>query len=944
MSSPPSQSIESGRARLPSVGDSIHGYEILKEIGQGGMGRVYLAQKQGQRYAIKVLHHASKDARRRFEREIQSLLKVDRHPHIIRVHESFDFESWPCFSMDWVEGQNLDDWLKQQPAPLPPEQALAMLAVIAKTVHFVHLSGVLHRDLKGSNILIRSTDQALFLMDFGLAHVAELETITRSQETLGTPHFMAPEQIDAGQEIGPAADVWALGVLLFQLLTRSYPFEDASAVGLVRKILMEQPPYEQHPGLNKQAQLILKKALAKDPQRRYASAKDLAEDCERVLKGQSLSHEHWRQLQSQSLLRRLTPLLVLLLLGLGLGLFWAWPSESKQAAKLWKMQLIAEGQSLTQALKKEELLLPETVTALLLDRDGYPNPVSERHRARSERCLKELDHFLEKTLKPLTETQRAISAELLNRQRRQFLQSWQQLLRSLLRPKDQPQGSRNLKRLSFGPMIRALQALAEERPEELREAFLESSRSSLFQLMACLGAMRQRQWRQAQTHWQQFEPPAGFDKACEALSADILRGVALQALFAESLNSTRCFKALSQYAKHHQSAKEGEPWRELNEGIQSRFKTLAAPKRQAALILALQRLQKTFAGLKAPTPSTEACRLLADEAAREGRHNDALVIYFKLKKAKPEAVIPEQYSVTEISPLLLKYYYSRKLMKIVDLIVKFAHEGRLVRIPDNITDILQQKRSYQNWQRRNGSNDLVNVLRLLNDFEHFRRASKTIVKFLKTKTREFDAEMPRLKSYPMAVRCKVLSQSAWAHIVLEEQTRQSIKPKLRAELAERLERALKLDPTEPDVIHKLLFLCLEPGHRDRGRHLDEAERWAKHRNWAMRQGLLHKDRALERPLEPIFERDLNQTLSFVDAGRAELLLAGSASQLKEALKYALRSYKRMPGASNTYILLSVYLKRKQLSEARGLLKRHPAFRAFEPYKDLIRQFPELFKD
>ncbi|MBZ0268647.1 serine/threonine protein kinase, partial [bacterium] len=268
--------------------DRIGPFRIVRELGRGGMGVVYLAQQERprRRVALKVVSSASPEILRRFEREADLLARL-QHPHIARVYESGGAGGRPYLAMEYVDGVPLEAWTAK--ASLGAK--LELLAEVADAVHHAHRQGVLHRDLKPGNILVETTaDGAAHpkVLDFGVARAlgGEARTMTMRTEPgrlLGTVPFMSPEQVEGdSSRLDARSDVYSLGILAYWLLAGDlpYPLRDRSVPEMARIIRDEEP----HPLATRDGRYrgdldtIVAKALEKDPDRRYASAAKLAED------------------------------------------------------------------------------------------------------------------------------------------------------------------------------------------------------------------------------------------------------------------------------------------------------------------------------------------------------------------------------------------------------------------------------------------------------------------------------------------------------------------------------------------------------------------------------------------------------------------------------------------------------------------------------------------
>jgi WD40 repeat protein/tRNA A-37 threonylcarbamoyl transferase component Bud32 len=268
---------------------SVDGHEILEEIGRGGMGVVYKARnvRLNRTVALKMLlggTFVEREERVRFRAEAEAVARL-HHPNIVQVYEVGEYDDGtglprPYFTLEFVDGGNLSDRLAGRPQP--PGQAAAWLEPLARAVHYAHTQGVIHRDLKASNVLLTRDGQPK-VCDFGVAKRLEGSDVrTRSGLLVGTVEYMAPEQA-AGSAVGPAADVHALGALLYALLTGRPPYQAASVYETLLRLQSEEPvpPSRLQPGVPRDLDTLCLKCLEKDPARRYASAADLADDLRR---------------------------------------------------------------------------------------------------------------------------------------------------------------------------------------------------------------------------------------------------------------------------------------------------------------------------------------------------------------------------------------------------------------------------------------------------------------------------------------------------------------------------------------------------------------------------------------------------------------------------------------------------------------------------------------
>src|SRR5881398_1723616 len=276
-------------ARAAEMLGELGDYELLEEIGRGGQGVVFRARQKSlnRTVALKVIslgQWASKAHLKRFRREAEAAASLD-HPCIVPIYEVGERDGSCYFSMKFVEGGQLDEVVRRTLMSI--RQAAELIAKIARTVHYAHEHGILHRDIKPGNVLLDEKGEP-HLTDFGLARLVETEsTVTRTMEVLGTPSYMAPEQaVGNNAAISSVTDVYGLGAVLYQLLTGQPPFAGGTTYETIKLLLDTKPrqPRLLNPKIDRDLSTICLKCLEKDPKRRYASSLALAEDLERWLK------------------------------------------------------------------------------------------------------------------------------------------------------------------------------------------------------------------------------------------------------------------------------------------------------------------------------------------------------------------------------------------------------------------------------------------------------------------------------------------------------------------------------------------------------------------------------------------------------------------------------------------------------------------------------------
>jgi serine/threonine protein kinase/photosystem II stability/assembly factor-like uncharacterized protein len=269
----------------------IPGYEILGELGRGGMGVVYKARQINlQRVvALKMIltgGDAGPAETARFRAEAVAVARM-QHPHIVQIFEVGENQGRLFFSLEYMDGGGLNQKLGRRPQP--PREAAALVETLARAMHHAHQRGLVHRDLKPANVLL-TADGAPKIADFGLAKYLDASGHTAIGAVLGTASYMAPEQAQGqNNQVGPPADIWALGAILYEMLTGRPPFRGDNLHSTLAQVLTAEPPPPRQlsPEVPPSLQAICLRCLRKDPAHRYPSAAALADDLQRFLAGQS---------------------------------------------------------------------------------------------------------------------------------------------------------------------------------------------------------------------------------------------------------------------------------------------------------------------------------------------------------------------------------------------------------------------------------------------------------------------------------------------------------------------------------------------------------------------------------------------------------------------------------------------------------------------------------
>lgn len=329
------------RMRLPAtIGD----YDLLEEIGRGGMGVVFRARQRSldREVAVKMILRgrlASDSDRQRFLAEAAATASL-QHQAIVPVYEVGEFDGRPFFSMKLVEGQTLAD--KVANGPIDAREAARMVAQVARGVGVAHAAGLLHRDIKPSNILVAADGQAM-ITDFGLAKQVDGNVdLTKTGMLVGTPAYMSPEQANGrGKDIGPASDVYSLGCVLYFALTGRAPFVAESSMDLVMLVIEQDPtpPRALRPSLDRDLEMIVIRCLQKPSDLRYESTDELARDLEAYLSDERVSARSGHFMQVVARVFRETHHAAVLH---NWGLLWMWHSLVLLVASLltWQMSLV----------------------------------------------------------------------------------------------------------------------------------------------------------------------------------------------------------------------------------------------------------------------------------------------------------------------------------------------------------------------------------------------------------------------------------------------------------------------------------------------------------------------------------------------------------------------------------------------------------------------------
>jgi serine/threonine-protein kinase len=265
-----------------SAVSSIGRYKVIRAIGQGGMGALFLAwdPRLGRHTAIKLLSEDDPELRERFAREARAAASI-RHPHIVEIFDVGEHDGRPFIAMEYVHGRTLADLIRAEEPPTVA-RAVDLVAQLCAGLAVAHKAGIIHRDIKPANVMVNH-DGLVKLLDFGVARAATTARMTRAGVLVGTLNYLSPEQV-SGQPVDHRADVFAVGLVFYELLARRQAFAGGMLAGVLHKILYEQPePLDTvRRGLPPEIVRIVEKALRKDPAQRYQDLLEMRRDLEGV--------------------------------------------------------------------------------------------------------------------------------------------------------------------------------------------------------------------------------------------------------------------------------------------------------------------------------------------------------------------------------------------------------------------------------------------------------------------------------------------------------------------------------------------------------------------------------------------------------------------------------------------------------------------------------------
>lgn len=927
-----------GRAPLPQKGQRLDEFEILDCLGQGGMGAVFSAldHNLNRRVAIKVLRTDDENHRQRFEREAELLRELDNRSCFIELYDCRDSEYGPLIVMEWIDGPTLESLLKSRRFTVA--EGLELTAKILDALDAVHDTGIVHRDLKPANIMFRGGRMEPVIMDFGLARGLESSTLTKTHETLGTPHYMAPEQVSGDHKnIGPWTDLWAVGVMAYQICSNELPFQGRRFTELAAAIFNAPVPSIGSKIKNASAEMdaFFERALAKSREYRYADAEDMAEDIRLLLEGRriSASQSGYRVLKALGQGRgMLIAVLSVVILGAAISvpIVFAWQRRA-QALRDWRSETRTALQSVRAGQERLIEDLYQVFADELLALASFP--ARENIRARKRLAAAETDiKNLERQIKRSQNFPELKTESVLPRRLREQI-NWSKTAIGLTqsehewRPKSK-QSSANAESQSMRFLSQGCEEVRARNWSQASFCFTEcASQSGAFQEFAVFA-----------TALCQLKA-GGCERALKSLRGlqnskripsrvRLLRRLIVERLTIEHLVNGRR-QSYSQLLQLKQvfalEAQSKELWREWNQQLLRAFQeTLKSrPQRAGRVFHQMEKIKARVPELILPELTAEALVSMASEASAQGRLGEALTRYQQARVRDANVRIPRNFQVRHLESYILlvvsdsKFSYEERAQRAFELVVAAGRAG-----------FLTSSLNPEVLRRINGMGIIDAALRETPDdpIVRFFRAERALP-FEKFADEDFaKAFFTNLFADFMFVinhqQCaEVFRAKAMTDYVLAcvhaSRFQAKLFPLKRKALRKLVFKSLKLKSPEPDKCY-LALAYLEPDENDlmKLQYCGQSEKWSGLRRERTSNRTLSKDRPANKPLVPMTpdsERIHNSKLAVIRAKTYNQL-----KRYKRALSWANKGLALLPREELYYHKGEALLGLKRLGELRQL--------------------------
>ncbi|MDF1663268.1 MAG: serine/threonine-protein kinase [Planctomycetota bacterium] len=620
---------------LPNPGDDVSGYHLVRELGRGGMGVVFVAQRHNEDFALKFILKQTKDDEARFFEEVKAMTLVGQHPHIVAMQDHFSHRNKLCIVCELVVGSDLAAVLAKGKRWIW-QDAVELIETLADTLAHIHDEGFLHRDVKPANILIRDYDNHIFLTDFGLAGHSDTGSGSGPKKMIGTALYMSPEQISGERKkIGPQSDIWALGVILFQLLTGERPFHGETENELLGQI-MSKNPLETELWKNEwppELKVLLASVLEKAAENRIQSAAKLGHDCRQLLDHAAKFPEKTMTAGRWKILA-LTLIFLLPLISIA-GARWDRESPNK----------IDDIKTMNRRVSKEERLLWDRLVKSLYNRQC--NPVEALSLSDSDSLRSSLTviakHATDRMAPEDTGWQRALS--------------WNSVFNALESdqvlpiPEDFDSDGQRLITLMN---LQSNKAVASE--SNIRKLGSKPALSYVERVLLIIDGVTNEDWSFVDSHFSAKVFGAGWDQEKERWLTEI-RCQQLFGKLQDVPNTESLLAEFDQFDRHNNKTKI-DRWSSWNKACTERFLLIYAEDLPTAQLLGrIQRLTVAFPKIKTPKLTGIQWIALAKIAGKNNLRPLEAAFYTQATLTGPDTRPPARCHIKEY---LLRLGYRRK--------------------------------------------------------------------------------------------------------------------------------------------------------------------------------------------------------------------------------------------------------------------------------------------